>query len=818
MFLLFADLDEAGQLRFIKRLAQTGGDGLSQFWDELFAPNGLLGTLKSVLDRPHLFRLVAGTVPDRALRVLESELPSSSKDERLAIEGDRRRELMWALEQLLFRIRTSKGALRLIWLLAETENEKWSNNATGVLEECFHPLHSQMPLPLDERISLIRERLASNPAIETKLTAVKAIRGVFKRSRSIHLRRSSSGEPLDSRPSLTWKEVAEYLGNLAQILISLAQEENEASEAALNALPECVAELIFQGLLEEGMQSFRQMIEWAILDRQGLDVSTLAAILSRVRNFLVQQLTKPNFPMDRRSEYERAIAELAELGASLERASFSIRLKRWAGKGSYRVSSEWKQVEEQLRVLAKEAIQIPQLLTQDVIQWLFTASAKQAQAFFHLLGEEDQTFHFRSTIESLAKGWLGSRAFAPYFSGWAKRDLTGAETRLDQLAESQVVCATALLEATSLLQPTPQGLKRVKKAAEQDPEYATERLGRWIDHLSSKDFKELLRIIAGEDLRRTSSAVTLLGSWMYHKKELDTELREFAWRCIEHGPSKSESRSPAWQFDELAAELTEIDPDSGFQKFKQLFMTSSRSLDWEPLDMDGGDRWWKVLRKKDRRLLFQILLDVSHMNETIQQTVSWRLKELLDQQEDADDLLAVVGHEIENARIVARWLVGSKDNFWKIAFLLLNTFPSDQELFDALTAAATDMETMISGPASTFYETRKAEAKKRLEDPSTPAAVRPWLRELIEHLGSEVSTHLVWEYDRDVNDLRRYIHDKDSSQRIWAIGRVLKYGDPKDIKQLLTVEDIEEALPQVDLPDQRRKMYERLLPVWKHGS
>ena len=39
----------------------------------------------------------------------------------LHLRGDQRRELKWALDQLLFRKQTSREAVRLLWLIAEAE-------------------------------------------------------------------------------------------------------------------------------------------------------------------------------------------------------------------------------------------------------------------------------------------------------------------------------------------------------------------------------------------------------------------------------------------------------------------------------------------------------------------------------------------------------------------------------------------------------------------------------------------------------------------------------------------------------------------------
>ncbi|MDH5253030.1 MAG: hypothetical protein OEW25_06865, partial [Nitrospira sp.] len=107
---------------------------------------------------------------------------------------------------------------------------------------------------------------------------------------------------------------------------------------------------------------------------------------------------------------------------------------------------------------------------------------------------------------------------------------------------------------------------------------------------------------------------------------------------------------------------------------------------------------------------------------------------------------------------------------------------------------------------------------KRLEDTSTPAETRSWLRNVAEALGVEVTTHLVWEYDREVNDLKRYIQGEDAEQKRWAVGRILKYAEWSDVRKLLSLDDIEEALPYINLPERRRSMIERLLPTWKHAG
>jgi hypothetical protein len=93
-----------------------------------------------------------------------------------------------------------------------------------------------------------------------------------------------------------------------------------------------------------------------------------------------------------------------------------------------------------------------------------------------------------------------------------------------------------------------------------------------------------------------------------------------------------------------------------------------------------------------------------------------------------------------------------------------------------------DMGTMIEGPGSRFHKTRQQEIQELVESSSTPTEARPWLRDLVEILDSEVKTHLIWEYDLEVNDVKRYIYGDDIDQKRWAIGRVLKYAQWSDVR------------------------------------
>ncbi len=226
MLALFGRLDDPGRVRFIKRLSEVKSAEVEWFWEAVFAPYGLFKDFHAALSNIHLLRLIAGTVPDRLLRLLESGIRNSSREERLAIRGDERRELMWALEQLLFRAKTSRGAMRLVWMLAEAENENYANKATGILAECFHPFHPQMSLPLQERAELLHEFTSEGVSKEGKLVVIKAIRAALSRLMWVRHHHSTGPEPLDSRPAFTYQDFCDYCRDLVDLLISLEGERS----------------------------------------------------------------------------------------------------------------------------------------------------------------------------------------------------------------------------------------------------------------------------------------------------------------------------------------------------------------------------------------------------------------------------------------------------------------------------------------------------------------------------------------------------------------------------------------------------------------
>lgn len=836
MFALFGRLEESGRLRFLKRLREVKGPDVEKFWKALFDPKGgLLHSLDSALENAHLLRLIAGTVPELVLLLLELELKEKSLEERLAIAGDRRRELMWAVEQLLFREKTSRGAMRLLYLLAEAENEGYANNATGVLSECFLPLHPQMPLPLHERLEVLRKNALSSR--RGKYIALHIARSALNPMGHFTVHHSTGLEPLYWNSIVTDRDKANirnFYRDLVSLVFSFAEDhDTEVARAATAELPGLVAEIGVHIGAEDALEPFKKLVDWGLENKPGLDISSLINAIYRMQRESSKIASKDELPSENKAKLLRYVAELDRLKGRLEGSDFAVRLKRWAGHWTDEDITERavegereNRYEKELEELAKEAIGNPCLLNDELMKWLASSSAQRSNAFFFPLGQYDTKAIFRHTIEELGQRPEGNNAFAHYWRGWAERDRASAENRLEQLAASNSVTGAAVIQATAWLDSNQAAVDRIKaqvQAGRVEPDFVERILGMgsWINGLKPNQFEDLIRAIAGSNLEHAAVAAEMLLSRRYSNLPVQGSLADFAWQCLESDSGTQDSMEK-WRFDQLAAMLTKDNPDRGFELLETLLGREGTYYDphhrWNPVAPYGDHRLWDALYQKDKKRLLGLMVRLSHENPLASVDISWGMPVLLKLESDRDTLLCLAKNDVEAARTIAGFMARDKDGFWPLAFGLLKLHPSDEILRANLEAGIVRHSGWIAGSMSQYYDGIRSELEQLLQDPETPPQELPWLRRIANSLKEEVTSRVVWEYDLDVNDLNRYIKDKDSPQRLWAIGRVLKFAEWKDIRRLLTPEDIAEALPQVDLPDKKRKALERAVEFWLHDK
>ena len=196
--------------------------------EDMCGPQSPFGQAEVILsDRgSRLFRSLVEVNPEATSRALSGVIYHLNEEELLAIRGDVRRNLVWALEKLCFHESSFEEAATSLLLLASAENESWGNNATGQFKQLFRPFLSGTEASPSLRMKVIDYALVSDRDSVRKL-AVEALEQVIDThggSRMIGAEYQGSGEPLKEWRPKVWGEVFEYWDGALQRLCNLVVE------------------------------------------------------------------------------------------------------------------------------------------------------------------------------------------------------------------------------------------------------------------------------------------------------------------------------------------------------------------------------------------------------------------------------------------------------------------------------------------------------------------------------------------------------------------------------------------------------------------
>lgn len=809
---LFAALSSAGRYRLLRRLQSVKTEEAERFWRALSGPDGPLRNLQTALGTPRLLGMVATAAPERAATIIEEGLNAMSREEREALRDEKRREIMWALDELLFREPTSSRALRALMRLAEAENEKYGNNATGVFGEAFHWQHPQLPLPLDERLGILRECTAEGAPRERRLVAIKAIETGLRQSASIMLRRGGGAIPLDARPRMTSGEVWDFIEELFDELKSLARSRDQVvAKAALAALPTALETIGAEGRPARAMERIREVVRWTLEEAVPVSIGRLTGALRFVQVRLSDDAKRPGAP--NLPELRAAVSELEILLERLEKGDFGMRLKRWAGPWAWGDHKEDEQgrrgrerSDDELQALAREAAQDPTLLTPVLREWLISPDAQRAFRFWYWLGRMDASRRWLAEIEEWGKG-DGGGPLASYLGGLAVEDPAFVSARLDELTSRREVSGRTIVNATSSFPPDEGALRRVAALLADgrvEPEVAATALsgGRWVEPLTDAQFLGLLKAIAGPDLRHAVPVVDFLGMWRHLGRLIEGPLAEFAWRCLESAPNVTANET--YDFDQLAAALAPGDPDRAFRLLETLLTQPRERESWRPTDRYRHGDFWTRLRELDRERALRLVFDVATRDDIARLEITWDLRESLDQAQDGDILTAIAMEGARQAELVSEAITTARSGFWPIALRIAQKYPRHKRILGNLEAGIEQMGSMIQGPWSAHLERRRAGVREVLERERVPSNVGKWLRDVEAALTRRAQSQLMTEAAEDVNELRRVVENPAAPERLWAIRSLVAAKQTAVLRELLDPREVGRLIPRLGLNAKER--------------
>jgi hypothetical protein len=426
---------------------------------------GYQGPFRRLSDLEHsdlsiLLRRLAGPFKPAALQAL-SRIIDGATDEELRLAVSSRRDLVWALEELLWPEDTFPTAARLLLRLAVNENESIGNNATELFVETFQVSLGRTAAGPVQRLRVLSEVIGSaNP--EARKLAARALGQAITIS-NLH-RMGAPPTDIPGMPTETWRP-ATYGELWAAVRLSVAALEPLLSDPDASVRKEACAALAkgleaaikFPTVLEAWVQAGTRLMGDTFDVRKQL-LTTLEWRLEREAMEALQEQPPTDVPQNAIDETRQAIAErvatIRDLFLRLKGTDFSSRF-RWVlaadpWKPSLRPGMpEQLERERSIDQLVAEVLADPGLM-EDEWDWLLSISSSNPETWIERLAALDLERVMWPRLLELSK--LHERAI-----GWvslyhlARQSLDGNPELLDGSIEEVAEAGAGPLQLFDLL-------------------------------------------------------------------------------------------------------------------------------------------------------------------------------------------------------------------------------------------------------------------------------------------------------------------------------------------------------------------------------
>lgn len=318
--------------------------------------------VESFTDAPAVRRwsALATADPTTAARNALKVLKATSLEDRRRIEGSARREMIWTLARLAWDRSSFHDATLALGLLAEAENETWSNNATGEFIARFQIALGGTAQPYIQRLAVIDELLSED---RPSLTSI-AVRALAQAGDQTFARIGTTPVTAGA-PDIEWSpdgnsDRTECAKAAVSKLCEIAESGIPEIQTELIGAATKLADLLRAPEMRDVVSRFFDLVNSTIPDAQET-LRRLVADIIRGDQMYWHELDADD------------IAQLDELHSRYEDPGIGGRLKQQVGVEC------WDEDEEQLDLgpLAKELLS-PNVLTQ---QWPWLTSGVAAKAW-----------------------------------------------------------------------------------------------------------------------------------------------------------------------------------------------------------------------------------------------------------------------------------------------------------------------------------------------------------------------------------------------------------------------------------------------------
>jgi hypothetical protein len=219
-------------------------------------------------------RASAAIVPSQVAAGIDSILRAATQEQLRTLP---RRDLVWALQILLWWPGTWKIAITNLYRLAQRETETWANNATGQFREAFSVYLSGSTVPYEQRIRWLSAIIADASEDELPLLGDAAAFGLRRHHARTVVGFRGGGEPRDWQPE-TVKELRDARTAAWRALLQVVDRAPEPGRAKLvQAVGKGIWTMVFEGLVD---------VVDADLRRRGWSQSERAEMLGDVQRLI----------------------------------------------------------------------------------------------------------------------------------------------------------------------------------------------------------------------------------------------------------------------------------------------------------------------------------------------------------------------------------------------------------------------------------------------------------------------------------------------------------------------------------------------------
>lgn len=537
--------------------------------DQLMGEGGIFASLAAykTASGASLFFAIAQARPKAALRRFAAALGAETVEDRHEFIGDARRTAVQRLEQLAVPAETFFEAADCLLLLAEAENESWSNNSTGVFISLFGlgygPVAASEMSPGD-KIGYLGKLLRSEVPFRREI-AVQAL----EKSLDPFMSRTSIDEVIGLRrlpdrwKPKTYEELydayAAHVRLLAEAVDYLpATEATEAAKAILSH----VRSLILIVPLAKTIMAFLHRAA----AMPGLREQCIETVVTTLH------YEGKELPQTVKSELDVIRAELTE-------SSFSNKLRRHAGmkliEDNFDAEGQYSDAAgPELIQLVADAVAAPELLTPE-LAWLVTDEAKNGFQFGQLLGQADDLRLWPPVVSAwINAGEQRSDFFiGGYLSAWRLKKPDLWEQILENLFANAEIRSSVLglIWRSGMSDYIARALLAMGKRGDIDPKgFRLFVYGGVVNQLPLDVLEGIVDLLLeGDDPSAPDAALEILDSRLRARPDELSILSNRIERVlnsavfVEGEASKHSNNMLLLHWNEIANRLLDFDPDAG---------------------------------------------------------------------------------------------------------------------------------------------------------------------------------------------------------------------------------------------------------------